>query len=33
MIHVEFKGDVAADGSVKGAILAGGNEGAFTATK
>ena len=32
-IHVEFKGDVAADGSIKGAILAGGNEGTFTATK
>jgi hypothetical protein len=32
-IHLDYKGDVQADGSLKGTIDAGGPQGTFTATK
>jgi hypothetical protein len=32
-VHLDFKGDVQADGSLKGTIETGGPEGTFTATK
>ncbi|MFI4934399.1 MAG: hypothetical protein ACHP7N_07260 [Caulobacterales bacterium] len=32
-IHLDYKGDVQPDGSLKGVIEAGGAEGAFTAVK
>jgi hypothetical protein len=32
-IHLDYKGDVQADGSLKGAIDAGAAQGTFTATK
>ena len=32
-VHLDYKGTVQADGSIKGSIATGGPEGAFTATK
>jgi hypothetical protein len=32
-VHLDYKGDVQADGTLKGAIDAGGAQGTFTASK